>query len=374
MINPEEIVCPKQVGLYTFGNVIGYGSFAVVRTATKIGSEMLYACKIVPRDRIANPELELRFEQEIRVLQQMKHPNITQLYDLIKDTSNFYIFMEYCPRGELFQLIINRKNLSEDEAKIYLAQLCDALRHVHNLGACHRDLKPENLLLGNNGELKITDFGFSRFERTNELCKTACGSPCYVSPECLGEAPYVGSKSDIWSAGVIFYVMCSGKLPWTKKNQAQLFDQIKKGEYNVPNNISNEGKALIRKMVCVDPEKRITADEVLKEPYMKDAVSHLLKNTMELGVTLKKLDKFFERDTSSGAFQDMDILLGNCISSREQGFSSIRKLIRPVTPPKNAPSKLPPLLKPRKTQTFMSSSASLPKRRRTQSQFRKSLH
>ena len=338
MIDPGEVICPRKIGPYILKGNIGIGSFALVKIAEKEFTHEKFAVKIVPRNKISCEELEDRFEQEIRVLQQMKHPNITQLFDLIKDENNFYIFMEYCPNGELFQIIVDRKFIPENEAKLFLGQLASALSYVHNMGACHRDLKPENLLLGADGKIKITDFGFSRYVGKGGLCSTACGSPCYVSPECLSGEPYLGSKSDVWSTGVIFFVMCTGRLPWTKRNQAKLFEQIEKGDYIIPKQLSEGCKDLIRKMMCVDPEARISAEDILNEPYMQDSLPDYPSKTNALGVTLKKVDQFFERDTSNESFE----LTFENKSARFLDFNTLGRLIRPSTPPEKH-SKLPPL-------------------------------
>jgi 5'-AMP-activated protein kinase catalytic alpha subunit len=356
MIDPEEVICPPKIGPYVLKNDIGIGSFALVRIAVDETTGEKFAVKILPRNKISNEELEDRFEQEIRVLQQMKHPNITQMYDLIKDENNFYVFMELCPNGELFHIIVNRKFIPEQEAKLYLGQLASALAYVHSMGACHRDLKPENLLVGKDGKIKITDFGFSRFVGENGLCSTACGSPCYVSPECISGEPYDGTKSDVWSIGVIFFVMCTGRMPWTKRNQAKLFEQIQKGDYMIPNNLSEGCKDIIKKMMCVDPEKRISAEDILKEPYMQDSLPDYPSKTNMLGVTLKKVDQFFDRDYEEVS----DDLSFEKISARSVDFTKIGRMIRHNTPPAIAAfPKLPPLAA---TQNIKKHNTSLSKR------------
>ena len=342
MIDPLEVFVPDKISHYKFASDIGVGSFALVKTVVDINTKEIYACKIVPKSKLESLEMEDRFEQEIRVLQQMKHKNITQLYDLIKDEHNFYIIMEYCPKGELFQIIVDRKLLPESEAKIYLAQMADALSFVHSRNACHRDLKPENLLIGSNDQIKITDFGFSRFTNRGALCQTACGSPCYVSPECLSGDPYNGQISDIWSLGVIFFVMCTGKLPWTKRNQQKLFEQIQKGDYYLPKHLSPECQDLIRKMMCVDPEKRITAAGILKEPWMQDSIlSEPNVEQFKIGVTLKQLDRFFDKDVSTPLFDEAE--LERLKSVRNVDFGHAKKLIS--APKSSSTSKLPPLAK-----------------------------
>ncbi|OHS97671.1 CAMK family protein kinase [Tritrichomonas foetus] len=326
--NPEEIPFATRIGDYSILDLIGFGAFSVVRIARNVQTQRLCAVKIVPRDKVATPELEIRFETEIRVLQQMRHPNIVQLIDLKKDNSNYYIFMENCPNGELFQYIVNKKKLSEEEAKGFLFQIVDALKYCHSLGVVHRDMKPENILFDPENNLKITDFGFSRFSDPNGLVNTSCGSPCYASPEILMGIPYDGSKSDIWSTGIILYAMVTGQLPWTKKNQAQLFEQIKNGEYKIPNFLSSECQNLISSMICVDPSKRLSATQVLQHPFLhgvSDRLNQIKMNGLNM-VSLHRLDQFFTRDISEPDF-GLPPDSGGLNSARAQNFQKASKIL-----------------------------------------------
>ena len=338
--DPSEAEIPPIIGHYEFGDVIGTGAYAVVRIALDLRTKKKIACKIIPRFKISSEELEDRFEQEIRVLQQMKHRNITQLFDLIKDSKNFYIFMELCPNGELFQTIVERQFLPEKEAKIYLFQIAHALKYVHSMGAVHRDLKPENLLLGDNNEIKITDFGFSRYVGNSGLVGTACGSPCYASPECLSGNPYNGSQSDIWSCGVIFFAMVTGQLPWTKRKQNQLFEQIRKGEFKIPNHLSEGCQQLIKGMMTVDSTKRFSASQIISHWWLADLSTKKTFSTPTLGVSLKKVDEFFEKELIFESFND--IKFNELKSSRISSFNSLEKQL--LMKPNEKKSNLPPLI------------------------------
>ena len=189
------------------------------------------ACKIIPRIKVEAKKLTTRLEQEIRIHQLMHHPNVVQLIDVQQDADYYYVFLEFCPCGELFDYVVDRQKLKEHDAAVFFKQILIALKYIHSLNVAHRDLKPENILLDQFGRIKISDFGLSKLLDNNGdgFTKTPCGSPCYASPECISGRPYDGRKSDIWSCGVILYAITTGQLPWTKRNQAQLFNQIRKG-------------------------------------------------------------------------------------------------------------------------------------------------
>ena len=292
-----------KIGPYELKGVIGQGAFSAVHLATVIdegGNEVNLACKIVPRSSLAKPELDSRFENEIRITQQLRHPGVVQIVDLLKDDENYYIMMEFCEGGELFRFIVLRQRLREPEAKMFMKQILVALRHVHNVGVCHRDLKPENILLDVVGKVKISDFGLGRFVNANGLVSTPCGSPCYASPECISGKPYDGRKSDIWSAGVILYAMLTGQLPWTKRNQQQLFEQIRKGEYTIPAYLSEQCMSLIRGLMTVDCEKRLTIDEALKHPWLaSDRGLPFEPPRFIITPSIRRIDRFFDREVST---------------------------------------------------------------------------
>ncbi|OHS94605.1 CAMK family protein kinase [Tritrichomonas foetus] len=289
-------------GVYKICGVIGCGSFSVVKLVSHIKTGEKFACKIVPISNVQLGNQTSHFETEIRIVQQLHHPGVVQLYDLIKDDRFYYIIMELCQMGELYQYIIENNRLSELEAKFFLKQIFEALQYVHNLGIVHRDLKPENLFFNEYGKIKIGDFGLSRFVNSQGLADTPCGSICYASPECICGSTYDGRKSDMWSLGVIAYAMLTGELPWTKKNQTQLFEQIKKADFLIPSYISDGPRDLINKMLDPDPERRLSVDMCLQHPWIKSAPSNRPcgngSSSKGLWISIKQVDKFFGRDDS----------------------------------------------------------------------------
>ena len=173
--------------------------------------------------------------------------------------------MEYAENGELFDYIISKGKLTEYESNKFFHQIIDSIDYIHKMGICHRDLKPENMLLDNNNDLKLIDFGLSNLYYKNELIKTPCGSPGYASPEMLRGENYNGLLSDIWSCGIVLYVMLFGYLPFDDNTENGLYEKIIIGKFNIPNFISNLGKNLLEKILVTDPIKRINIEGIRKD-------------------------------------------------------------------------------------------------------------
>lgn len=180
-----------------------------------------------------------------------------------------YLITEYASGGELFDHIVQNKRLKEREACRFFQQIISGIEYVHKLGIVHRDLKPENLLLDKNKNIKIVDFGLSNLYKTNELLKTACGSPCYAAPEMIAGKKYVGLRVDIWSAGVILYAMVCGYLPFDDPDTQLLYKKIMNGDYTIPSHVSPEGKQLIKAILNTDPDKRYTIEQIRTHPWYK---------------------------------------------------------------------------------------------------------
>lgn len=311
-----------NIGSYQIQQTIGSGAFSTVVLVKNIKTGQYYACKIIPFQKLYQMNMMERFECEIRVMQQLHHPNIVQFSDLIKDKDYCYIIMEFCSNGELLKYILDYGKLSEDQARPIIIQVLQALDYIHRMHITHRDLKPENILIDSRGNVKISDFGLSRFFSDNYLVKTPCGSPCYASPECLSGYQYNGSTTDLWSLGVIFFVMVTGKLPWTCCNKIELYHQICSGDYTIPDYISKPCASLIRGLLTVSPNHRLTAQQALAHPWVikttriNDAVLEKMVNVTQHQietdylklpqkiVTLSKVDDFFERNVDTQIGKD----------------------------------------------------------------------
>ncbi|OHS94643.1 CAMK family protein kinase [Tritrichomonas foetus] len=326
-MSESMVIAPSKIGPYILRGTVGEGAFSVVKLAYNEQQKEYFACKIVPKKRLSGGNLEARFEMEIRINQQMHHPGVVGIQDVLKDDFNYYILMEFCPNGELFQFIVDRNHLIESEAKIMIRQILETLDYIHNIRVCHRDLKPENILIDKFGHLKISDFGLSKFVDIDGLVTTPCGSPCYASPECVSGKSYNGRKSDIWSVGVISYAMMTGQLPWTKRNQTQLFEQIKKGEYVVPNFLSVPAQKFIKGLMTVDNTKRFTIYQALQHPFLQDTPQqHPVGAPLKI-ISMKQIDIFFEKDRPGDNNSEIFEKFPTTTTSPEFDFDSQKKII-----------------------------------------------
>lgn len=249
------------------------------------------------------------------------------MVDILQDAANYYAVAEFCPNGELFQYIADQTRLPEDDAKVKIMEIMDTVRYIHGLGIVHRDLKPENILLDHQGHLKIVDFGLSRYVRRDGLVETACGSPCYASPECVTGEPYNGKANDVWSVGVVLFAMVTGRLPWTKRKEGRLFEQIRKGEYVVPEHVSNMCRDLIQRMLTVDWEKRITMDQAMEHKWFEGGKRIVHGRRVAKMMSMRKVDEFFGVELKWDA-QEMRMEMRRQVSKRAIGLTKTMAEIR----------------------------------------------
>ena len=205
--------------------------------------------------------------KENEIITKFNHVNVIFVFNIIEDKDNYYIIMEYCKSGELFDYIVEHQHLEEDEAAFFFYQLINGVEYIHSLGVAHRDLKPENLLLTNNKILKIIDFGLSHEFNGEDYLRTKCGSPSYAAPEIIKGLPYDGFKTDIWCCGIILYAMVCGYLPFEGDNNKILFKNIVECNPEIPEYLSEETQDLISSILMPDPDDRITIEEIKKHDF-----------------------------------------------------------------------------------------------------------
>ena len=210
--------------------------------------------------------------KQINILKTLDHPNIIKIYEIIENDEVYFIIMEYCKSGELFNYIVKNKRLSEEISSFFFYQLINGINYLHNQGICHRDLKPENLLLSKNYKLKIIDFGLSNFEIEGGLLETPCGSPCYASPEMVRGYSYDGFGIDIWSCGIILYAMICGFFFFFEDENDEynetLFKNIVKCDIEYPSDfISENAEDLLKRILVKDPNKRIKIEDIKKHQF-----------------------------------------------------------------------------------------------------------
>ena len=212
--------------------------------------------------------------KENEIISKFNHVNVIFVFEIIEDPQNYYIIMEYCKKGELFDYIVDRQKLEEEEAAIFFYQLINGVEYIHSKKIAHRDLKPENLLLTKDKTLKIIDFGLSHEFDGENLLKTKCGSPSYASPEILKGILYDGFKTDIWCCGIILYAMVCGYLPFEGDNNKILFKNIVECNPEIPDYLSESIQKLISSILTSDPDNRITLSEIKRTSfYLRDRKS-----------------------------------------------------------------------------------------------------
>jgi BR serine/threonine kinase len=195
------------MGPYLLVRCLGNGTTGKVKLAIHRESNQHYAIKDIAKSIFdERPQLQNKIRREIALMQLLDHPHILKLVDILESPRHLYIVLEYASEGELFSFLVTRRTLSEDVAMRFFRQIIYGLEYLHMMGICHRDLKPENILLDQNLSLKIADFGFARFLRTN-IAETSCGSPHYAAPEVIRGQPYDGRCADVWSCGVILFAL-----------------------------------------------------------------------------------------------------------------------------------------------------------------------
>ncbi|XP_020101163.1 CBL-interacting protein kinase 32 isoform X3 [Ananas comosus] len=202
----------------------------------------------------------------------IKHPNVVRIYEVMGSKTKIFIVLEFVTGGELFDKIVNHGRMREDEARRYFQQLINAVDYCHSRGVFHRDLKPENLLLDAYGNLKVSDFGLSALSqqvRDDGLLHTTCGTPNYVAPEVLEDRGYDGATADLWSCGVILFVLLAGYLPFEDSNLMTLYKKISHAEFTSPSWISFGARKLLTRILDPNPVTRITVPEILEDEWFK---------------------------------------------------------------------------------------------------------
>jgi calcium-dependent protein kinase len=269
---------------YTIGEIMGSGAFATVRKVIHKESQNARALKIIKK----NPKQDSsRMYLEVDILKKLIHPNIMQIFEFYEDKKNFYIITEFCEGGELFDKVVEKGNFQEADAAWVMKQLVSAINYIHSNKIVHRDLKPENILLDtkkDNNIIKIIDWGTARFfdKDKNKKMNKISGTPYYIAPEVLFEK--YDEKCDIWSCGVIMYILLCGYPPFNGETDNEILAKIKSGKFTFPDeewkNISEDGKSLIKSMLEFDPKKRYSASQCLKSNWLTVNNQKIVDNSL----------------------------------------------------------------------------------------------
>ncbi|CAD5163841.1 unnamed protein product [Musa acuminata subsp. malaccensis] len=268
------------LGKYELGRTLGEGNFGKVKHARHLETGETFAVKILDRKRILSLKVDDQIKREIATLKLLKHPNVVRLHEVSASKTKIYMVLEFVNGGELFDKILKGK-LSEEEGRRLFQQLIDAVSYCHDKGVYHRDLKPENVLVDAKGDIKISDFGLSALPQhlgNDGLLHTTCGSPNYIAPEVLSNRGYDGSRSDIWSCGVILYVILTGFLPFDDRNLAVLYQKISKGETEIPKWLSPGAQNILKRILDPNPIMRINMAGIKADDWFKQDYAPIVPN------------------------------------------------------------------------------------------------
>ena len=277
---------------YTIGEVVGSGAFASVRKVKSKTNGQIRALKIIKKQKNQN---SARMYLEVEILKKLIHPNIMQIFEFYEDKKNFYIITEFCEGGELFDKIIEKGSFSENEAAWIMKQLLSAVNYIHSNNIVHRDLKPENILLDTKKDniIKIIDWGTARFFDRNKKMNRINGTPYYIAPEVLAEK--YDEKCDVWSCGVIMYIMLCGYPPFNAESDELILEKIKKGKFTFPpeewDTVSPLAKDLVTKMLEFNPSKRLSASEALTHKWLVSNNTKTVDKNLSIKC-LKNMKKF----------------------------------------------------------------------------------
>ncbi|CRG93885.1 SNF1-related protein kinase catalytic subunit alpha, putative [Plasmodium gallinaceum] len=251
---------------YEIHETLGMGSFGKVHLGIHKKTKIKVAIKLINKKKLFDMNMEDKIRKETNIMLRLYHKNIVNFYEIM-DVYFYIIFaFEYVENGELFDYVVHKLRLKELEAKKFFYEIVCGVEYLHDNYICHRDLKLENILLDRNYNIKIVDFGLSNFMK-NDFLKTSCGSPNYASPEVISGKTYLGCEIDVWSLGVILFAMLCGFLPFDDEDIHDLFEKIRNGIFSIPGHVSYYAKDLIKKILIVDPSKRITLNQIKKHPW-----------------------------------------------------------------------------------------------------------
>ena len=288
-------------------NFLGEGSYAAVYCVENRITGSKRAMKVISKNENCSEDDDREILNEINILRTLDHPNILKIFEFYSSKESYSIVTELCQGGELFQEIIDRGPFNETYAAYVMLQILSAINYCHGMKIVHRDLKPENILIverdsSGRPRIKIADFGTSKMFEKGAVQRKLVGSSYYIAPEVLKK--HYDEKCDIWSCGVIMYILLSGRPPFGGDSDKEIMNKVAKGEYDLESSpfdtLSSSGKDLIKKLLIMDPKKRISAQEALSHPWFQENKSKELYNKIKDESTLRKMInnlKVYKRDS-----------------------------------------------------------------------------
>lgn len=299
LIKPPSPGRHEPLADYTIGNTVGAGAYGVVKYGVNKETNQKVAIKIYEKAKLTDLTRMKSVQTEIKILSKLDHPNIVKLYKEIDTPNSLYIVLEFVSGYSLSTSLKRKFNhrLEEYEANKYFRELLSALEYCHSQGIAHHDIKLENTLIDQTtNKIKLIDFGFASNVSCGKKIKVFCGTPSYMSPEIVGRKGYYGPPVDIWAAGVLLYKLLTGIFPFKGASDKELYKQIMRGQYIVPEYVSIAAKQLISKMLTIDPQKRPRACDLLKDPWFRSSSAFSICST----ITHKSGGSFDQENTKLG--------------------------------------------------------------------------
>ncbi|KAJ3132288.1 Serine/threonine-protein kinase par-1 [Physocladia obscura] len=273
------------IGNYIFQKTVGEGNFAKVKLSKHKLTGVEVAIKVIDKTTLDEKKLG-KLYREVRIMKMLNHPHIVKLYEVIETKYTVFLVMEYASGGELYDYLVVHGKMKEKDARVKFRQILSAVSYCHKKRVIHRDLKAENLLLDSNLDIKIADFGFSNYFDPDGKLETFCGSPPYAAPELFQGRRYVGPEVDIWSLGVILYVLTTGCLPFDGKNLQEMRESVCRGKYRIPFYLSDQCEKLLRKFLVRDPYKRNSLDLLIDDSWINEGYNNDSPIASDLSATV----------------------------------------------------------------------------------------
>ncbi|KAK6089882.1 hypothetical protein P3W45_001085 [Vairimorpha bombi] len=291
-IEEYEYVEDDHLCYYKIIKLLGTGSSSKVVLGVNTLNNEHVAIKIVKRkDKKKFIKSDIRIFREIIMSSLINHPYIVRLKDFMFSRSNYFLIFEYINGRQLYDVIVDEGYVNEKDARRYFRQILSAVDYIHKNSIVHRDMKIENILLDENDNIKIIDFGLSNFYDNKMLLNTFCGSLYFAAPELLRGNRYCGPEIDVWSLGVILYVLLNGSVPFDDKDVAHLQDKIKEGRFQFSNSISDNSKDLIMNMLQPDSLNRFSLQQVIESKWTNIGYDIPINNYLVKRYPLQSINK-----------------------------------------------------------------------------------
>lgn len=285
-------IVTDELHQYEITETLGKGAYGLVKLALEKSTGIKHAVKIYEKSRLTDTAKRANVNREIVILKKIKHPNVISFIKMIENKDCVYLFTEFVPGTSLYAYLSKQsgKKLPENTCKLIFKQIIGAVSYCHSLKVSHRDIKLENILIYNN-QAKLIDFGFAIANQAK--CRTFCGTPSYMAPELVNHEEYSPFSVDIWALGVLVYTMLCGKFPFSEKAENSLYASIRSGKFEMPNGLSESAKEIITLMLCVDPEKRSTTEQLIKHRWFSEEVidKHIIRHMVKLGHDPRGIDE-----------------------------------------------------------------------------------